>query len=196
MNRMNKSRFYRLVDRLSFRLLLTLLSVGILGAAISYWLLTMYFPEHGLKLPENESLSLLKAVYFSIVTASSLGYGDFSPLGLSRAVAVIEILTGYVALGLFVTKLASEPALSLRRIASTIEGVWLDSVTTDSGDQFYGLVNFAYEESKGMIRFYGENVDSTGRTLHTFSAESIATGWPSLVFRYEHSPAASGFARS
>lgn len=50
----------------------------------------------GLKATVNEVL------YFSFVTLTTLGYGDFYPIGLTRWVAVTEAGTGYLLLGIFV----------------------------------------------------------------------------------------------
>lgn len=43
------------------------------------------------------------AIYFSIVTSTTLGYGDFIPLGPGRPVAAIQALTGYLILGILVS---------------------------------------------------------------------------------------------
>ena len=39
------------------------------------------------------------SVYFSIVTATTLGYGDFAPAVDARLMAAIQAITGYVFLG-------------------------------------------------------------------------------------------------
>jgi hypothetical protein len=43
------------------------------------------------------------ALYFSIVTWTTLGYGDVQPVGLSRAFSAVEALLGYIYLGLLVS---------------------------------------------------------------------------------------------
>lgn len=43
------------------------------------------------------------AVYFSIVTITTLGYGDFAPLGPGRPVAALQALVGYLILGILVS---------------------------------------------------------------------------------------------
>src|SRR6266545_3753672 len=46
-------------------------------------------------------------LYFSIVTLTSLGYGDYRPVGYGRALAVTEVGFGLFTLALVVSKLAS-----------------------------------------------------------------------------------------
>lgn len=52
-------------------------------------------------LGENISL-LISSLYFSVVTFTTLGYGDFNPVGISRAIAAIEAFTGSFTIALFV----------------------------------------------------------------------------------------------
>ena len=54
-----------------------------------------------------ECLSILRGIYFSIVTVSSLGYGDLHPVGLSRALASIQVLLGLFVVGIMIVKLTS-----------------------------------------------------------------------------------------
>ncbi len=44
----------------------------------------------------------MDVLYFSYVTFTTVGFGDLRPLGLCRALAVAEAITGYILLGLFV----------------------------------------------------------------------------------------------
>ncbi|EEX09213.1 Ion transport 2 domain protein [Ruegeria lacuscaerulensis ITI-1157] len=41
-------------------------------------------------------------LYFSYVTFTTVGFGDLRPIGVCRALAVAEAITGYILLGLFV----------------------------------------------------------------------------------------------
>lgn len=45
---------------------------------------------------------LIDGMYFSIVTFTTLGYGDFQPLGVLRYVAALEALCGYILLAMLV----------------------------------------------------------------------------------------------
>lgn len=51
------------------------------------------------------SASYSEAFYFSVVTWTTLGYGDFVPIGLSRWVVIIQVLSGYVLMALFIAAL-------------------------------------------------------------------------------------------
>ncbi len=47
-------------------------------------------------------IGFAKAVYFSVVTFTTLGYGDFVPIGLARLVSALEAFTGAFTIALFV----------------------------------------------------------------------------------------------
>ena len=51
---------------------------------------------------KNISHDLVGGIYLSIVTWTTLGYGDFSPTESTRILAGIESLVGYLYLGIFV----------------------------------------------------------------------------------------------
>ena len=51
---------------------------------------------------QNNAFRFLECLYFSVITFTTTGYGDFSPIGLSRLVAVIEAFTGAFSISLFV----------------------------------------------------------------------------------------------
>ncbi|HVB38201.1 MAG TPA: potassium channel family protein, partial [Vicinamibacterales bacterium] len=50
---------------------------------------------------------LLTAEYFSFVTATSVGFGDVVPAGLSRVLAVVEAMAGLVIFGSLISKFVS-----------------------------------------------------------------------------------------
>lgn len=80
-------------------------SFGILYYFISF------FPEHAL-LDKNNVLSsgitgLATAEYFSFITALSVGYGDVTPVGISRFLSVVEAVTALLLVGIIVSKLVS-----------------------------------------------------------------------------------------
>lgn len=50
----------------------------------------------------------LTALYFSVVTWTSLGYGDVAPAGFGRVAASIEVLTGYVLSAVLIAGVVAE----------------------------------------------------------------------------------------
>jgi potassium channel LctB len=54
--------------------------------------------EHHGFLFEGESWAeqVAKTIYFSAITLLSVGYGDITPIGWSRMVAILEALVGYL----------------------------------------------------------------------------------------------------
>ena len=103
-----KARFAEHLDSLSYGAILGLWFVNILIFASIYVLLSRV-PGNG---PAAASdlhpiQSFWDILYFSIITATSTGYGDIVPVGLSRAFAAIESFSGILLFALFVSKLLS-----------------------------------------------------------------------------------------
>lgn len=55
----------------------------------------------------TESFEFETALYFSITTLTSTGYGDWTPTGVLRFFANAEMITGYLLLGSFISALVS-----------------------------------------------------------------------------------------
>lgn len=74
-----------------------------------YFAATQWFPAHGPSI--DGSLSpferLWESSYFSLVTATTLGYGDFLPQGASKAVAVAQAAVGVLIFGILIAKLVA-----------------------------------------------------------------------------------------
>lgn len=63
-------------------------------------------------------------VYYSVVTFTTLGYGDFYPKGIARALAGMQALTGYLVLAILASSAASviSPHDPAGRAEATAEG--------------------------------------------------------------------------
>lgn len=91
-----------------FYTLLVIYVVVIIGFALIYFILSL---EH-ITLVEDGELRevsvggmISHSIYFSGVTLLTIGYGDITPLGIGRFIALIEALIGYVLPTAFVLKL-------------------------------------------------------------------------------------------
>jgi len=79
----------------------------ILMCGITYFLLGINDSGQLLRLDLEQSglvniQTFFKTLYFSVVTFTTLGYGDLVPIGPSRVVAAIEAFAGSFTLALFV----------------------------------------------------------------------------------------------
>jgi hypothetical protein len=96
-----------LIDEVSlgYYVAIFVLVVVIFGSA--YSLLSPLGHGVGKDMKPIEDLSFLNGIYFSIVTVSSLGYGDMHPLGFSKVLACFEVLFGLAWMGVLVAKVTS-----------------------------------------------------------------------------------------
>jgi hypothetical protein len=80
------------------------------GCAVVFWLLGL-MPTGALVsggVPIGVDLrGFITAVYFSAVTATSVGYGDVIPVGVARAIAISEAIAGLILFGCVVSKFVS-----------------------------------------------------------------------------------------
>lgn len=121
------STLARLLDALGERSVPSLIRLWfwmILGFGGIYWLAGV-FMGHGIRAagePISSDFSgLLTSVYFSFVTALSIGYGDVVPVGAFRALAIAEGAAGLLIFGVVISKLVSrhqeELTAEIHRIA-------------------------------------------------------------------------------
>ena len=83
--------------------------VVVVAFGVAYYLLTPSGHGIGQNLMPLSDITPLGGIYFSIVTVSSLGYGDMHPMGLSKALACAEVLIGLAVLGIMIAKVTSRP---------------------------------------------------------------------------------------
>lgn len=100
------------LERVSAGRLAILLSVTVLGFALAYLIgsycstaLVYTYSDSGLS-PSVLDRSV-DCLYFSLVTISSLGYGDIRPVGGWRLIAGLEVLVGLAFFGLIIAKATS-----------------------------------------------------------------------------------------
>ena len=92
-------------------LTLFLIWIGmILLCGLAYWIGALE-GDHGLveggRALGADLNGLGSAIYFSFVTATSIGYGDIVPVGVARAIAVVEAISALMIFGAVVAKFVS-----------------------------------------------------------------------------------------
>lgn len=77
--------------------------------AVAYFSIAIVAPGHGPNFPAELTPleKLLDSVYFSVITATSVGYGDLVPLGISKALAMVQSILTLMVFAVFVTKLVT-----------------------------------------------------------------------------------------
>lgn len=72
--------------------------------ALVYWLL----PEGQFRIPDENPMDYGSCLYYSIVTITTLGFGDYTPThAWSQAVTACEVMCGLIVLGLFLNAVGS-----------------------------------------------------------------------------------------
>jgi hypothetical protein len=96
-----------LIDKLTVsRLIITFIGAVILFSFVFYFL-TLTGNGIAFSFTDEEVPGYFDCLYFSIVTISSLGYGDIRPVGIARFVCSVEVIVGLAFVGLLVSRLAS-----------------------------------------------------------------------------------------
>ncbi|WP_053361714.1 potassium channel family protein [Bacillus sp. FJAT-27251] len=92
----------------NFLILAIIYATVMIGFGLIYYLIgTQGYPVL-IEADHNQSGTTLGRVetslYFSAITLFSVGYGDIAPVGIGRAIAVVEALIGYTIPAAFVAR--------------------------------------------------------------------------------------------
>ncbi len=98
-----EKRIHFWLDRITFPQLFFCWIVIITGFGLAFY----YTHQQQVILIGQRGITILDAVYFSFVTAATIGYGDITPIGIGRLFAVIEGILGLLMYGLVISKLVS-----------------------------------------------------------------------------------------
>ena len=101
---MQESRFSKEL----FYTLLVIYMIVLVGFGLIYFILSLQQEvlfESAQELPRGIVEKMLDSIYFSGVTLLTIGYGDISPLGIARGIALVQALVGYVLPTAFVLRI-------------------------------------------------------------------------------------------
>jgi hypothetical protein len=167
------SRWLRLVDRANGTSL-ALVGIGLtVSFALVYWVLTKNLPDHGIRGPDGENeFDVIAALYFSVVTETTLGYGDLRPVGASRIIVCLHVLIGLAFAGVVVAKITSTQGKSARLFSYKASGEWIEfcRMPTTNEPLFTHVIIFHDGE---MLRYDGENFDEDGMPKGFFHSRLI-----------------------
>lgn len=97
------------VQSLPYGTLFLLWGTLVIGFAAAYFAVHTFTEGHGLTplATEDPVRTLFNALYFSIITSTTIGYGDIVPLGLAKVFAAIQGISSFFLMTIFVAKLVS-----------------------------------------------------------------------------------------
>lgn len=153
------SPFGRLLDRSSYADLMIIASATLLVSSTYFWLA----PQGQGALVEGRAPTFPEAVYLSIVTFTSLGYGDVLPVGFGRVVAVLDVACGLLLTAVLIGKVASERQASLLLLLHTSDTQRRISAFAKELTNISGALS-DQPESEVTIKVNGAELDSL-RTL-------------------------------
>lgn len=182
----HSSRWLRLIDQASgVWLAFVGLSLTVIFA-MAYWILTKNLPDHGIRGPDSETeFDIFAALYFSVVTETTLGYGDFRPVGISRLLVACHVLLGLAFAGIVVAKITSIPGRSLRLLSYSAGGDWVE-VCVIPGSMAVILTHATIYYDGETVRYDGENFDIAGEPKGFFQSRLSESDDQLCRFRYSN----------
>ena len=136
---------FRVVDDVSFVWLLTSFISIVAVFGLLYWSLSGIEQGVGQNNKPVTDVSILTGIYFSIVTVSSLGYGDFHPIGLSKVLVSVEVLLGLVFIGMMIAKITS------RSLSNLVSRLFI-SETRKQLNEFISMFNLIEARFRMILR--------------------------------------------
>lgn len=102
--------FFERLTQLSYSQLFLLWLMVNITFTVMYFILNTFIPAHSPTLPVGLDVGarLFESFYFSVVTATSTGYGDIVPQGFSKILAMIECIMALLVFAVLVGKLVSQ----------------------------------------------------------------------------------------
>lgn len=98
-----EKRIHTLLDEVTFLKIFVFWMVIILVFGVIFFFLN----QRETILVGQNNIDIQDAVYFSFVTAATIGYGDILPVGLGRLFSIIEGVLGLLIYGVVISKLVS-----------------------------------------------------------------------------------------
>ncbi len=142
------SRFSRVVSFVIDESPLWAWIVGFFSIIVIFGLIFAWLTPfgHGVANPSStdKSFDFWQGLYFSVVTVSSLGYGDLQPRGAGKVMAGIEVVLGLGLIGIVIAKLTS------KRVSHFVSRLFA-SETKRQLQNFVTMFVVAQSELKGLL---------------------------------------------
>jgi hypothetical protein len=147
---------FKLIEEVRLLCLAIIFIVGVLFFAFMYYEFTPVSNGIGVDGVAKSDLCIWDAIYFSTVTISSLGYGDFHPMGCSKIFAALEVLFGLFIMGIMLAKLTSARlAYHVRKLYGSEIQRQLNSFITEMNRTYQYLRDASRELSEAFLEIPG-----------------------------------------
>jgi hypothetical protein len=185
--------------------LITVFAAAVAGFGFAYFWIG-FIPGNGLQF-SGKVASFSECFYFSVVTVTTLGYGDVTPVGFARIIASGEAIFGLIYVGYAISQVVSfkqEALISYLandRIIQTYDLCLADIADAkemiadrrraiqakhpvNKEEYFYFRMNPFYAAFKAMRVLIGYTTHIAGlfTSRHARSSNSMLPGHPSLMF--------------
>jgi hypothetical protein len=161
--------------------------------AAAYWLLSVSLPDQGLLVTSTapRAAGFADALYFSVVTETTLGAGDIQALGFSRLLVCLQVFVGLALGGVVVARITSIHGRERRLLAHHIAGDWIETCRMPSGSDLVAFVTIF--NSEDTIRYDGESFDASAKPLGFFRSELIGADKSIITFRYSNRESSTAY---
>lgn len=87
--------------------LLGLFFLVVIAFSLIYFSIGLNYPDDGLRFGGAATENFADCLYFSVITVTTLGYGDITPIGFARIIASIEVIFGLIYVGYAISQVVS-----------------------------------------------------------------------------------------
>ena len=179
----------KLLERLSLSQVIGLWISGVLVFGLIYFALT--FTNHPLMYNDEPLTSnvngLGNSLYFSFITAMTIGYNDIVPVGYSKLAVVLEAIFSVAILGIFVAKIV---AIKQETLEQEVEELSFEESTNSAISELYIFRNDIRNISENITRSkkVSNEIKDFGQSLSTLklALKNVESATSKLTAEQKH----------
>ena len=164
--------------------------IGLYVALVPVFAVIYYFlPAGQFRIPDGGGVDFGSWLYYSIVTITTLGFGDYTPMhGMAQCVTAVEVMCGLIILGFFLNAVGSmkseidveseiEKQRRLKAAAEKDKLVQGAPTVLHVLNHFIDFTSQTGNSTESLLK----NVAKTALTLDTLQSRIDLSQWPTLL---------------